>query len=134
MCPKCGLFEPVRETRLVEPRVIARNECALANRHAVVARVRVGDNLARIVACAQTLSDEFVKPELFGPGYFHSAVHRRAYRDLSDRTGDIVGRHRLDEHRWQAYRVAVGGKIGDALDEFKELRRADDLGRELRNL
>jgi hypothetical protein len=32
----------------------------------------------------------------------------------------------LDERSWQTYFVAVGGKIRDALDEFEELRRADD--------
>src|SRR5258708_3145194 len=126
MCPKCGMFDPVRETHLAESRAIAGKECALAKLHAVVARVRVSDNFALIVACAQALSDEFVKTELFGSSYFNRAVHRRAHRDLSDRTGDIVGRHRLDERRWQAYFVAVGGKIGDAFDEFEELRRADN--------
>jgi len=110
MRPKYGMSEPVRETRLVESRAIARKECALAQLHAVIARVRVSDNLARIVAWAQALSDELVKTELFGSGYFNSALHSRAHRDLSDLTGDIVGRHRLDERRWQAYCVAVGGK------------------------
>jgi hypothetical protein len=47
-------------------------------------------------------------------------------RDPAYRTRHIVSRHRLDERKWQAYFVAVGGKIGDALDEFEELRRADN--------
>ena len=47
----CGTAEPFFESRLAELRVIAGEECALAQLHAVVARVRVGDNLARILAC-----------------------------------------------------------------------------------
>ena len=49
---RCRLpAEPVFESRLAESRVIAGNECALAQLRAGVARVRVGDNLARILAC-----------------------------------------------------------------------------------
>ena len=122
----CGLTEPGFETRLAESRVVAGNECALAHLHAVVARVRVSDNLARILACGQTPPDEFIETKLFRPPYFNGAIHWWAHRDPAYRTGDIVGRHGLDEHRWQAHLVAVGGKIGDALDEFEELRRADN--------
>jgi hypothetical protein len=39
--------------------------------------------------------------------------------------GQIHGRHGLDESRRQAYRITVGGKIGDAFDEFEKLRRAE---------
>src|SRR5689334_18443291 len=126
MRTKCGLFEPVREARLAEARVIARNECALANLDAVVARVRVSDNVARILPCGKSLPGEFIEMKLFRPSYFNSAVHRLAQRDFSDRAGDIIGRHRLNERVWQAYCVALGGKIGDALDEFEELRRANN--------
>jgi hypothetical protein len=44
------MFDPVRETHLAESRAIAGKECALAKLHAVVARLRVCDNLARILA------------------------------------------------------------------------------------
>src|SRR6266550_5082205 len=47
----CGPAKPVFETRLAESRAIAGKECALAKFHAVVARVRVCDNLARILVC-----------------------------------------------------------------------------------
>ena len=50
-----GLIEPGFETRLAELRVIARKECPLANVHAVVARLRVCNNLARILVCGQVL-------------------------------------------------------------------------------
>src|ERR1700720_556013 len=46
-----GLSEPGFETRLAESCVIAGNECPLTQLHAVVTRVRVSDNLARIIAC-----------------------------------------------------------------------------------
>src|SRR5260370_20133 len=115
MRPKCGMFEPVRETRLAEPRVIARNECALAKLHAVVARVRVSDNLARILVCGQALPDEFIETKLFRPPYFNGAVHRRARRDPAHRTGDIVSRHRLGTRRLQRPFVALGREIRNAL-------------------
>src|SRR5216684_5599655 len=47
----CGPAKPVFETRLAESRAIAGKECALAKFHAVVARVRVCDNLARVLVC-----------------------------------------------------------------------------------
>jgi hypothetical protein len=56
----------------------------------------------------------------------NDAIHWRARRDPAHRTGHIVSRHRLDERSWQAYFVALGGEIRNALDEFEELRRADN--------
>ena len=47
-----GLGEPGFETRLPESCVIAGNECPLTQLHAVVTRLRVSDNLARIIACS----------------------------------------------------------------------------------
>ena len=54
--------------------------------------------------------------------------------DPADRRGDVVGRHRLEEHRWHADGAAVGGVVGDALDELEELRRMDDRVRDRRRL
>lgn len=75
MCPKCGLFEPVREARLAQLRVIAGNECPVTQLHAVVTRVRVSDNLARIIARGQSSPDEFIETKLFWPTYFNGAIH-----------------------------------------------------------
>jgi hypothetical protein len=65
--------------------------------------------------------------------FFRSSVRNQqdfdgslVLHDPPYRTGDIVGRHRLDERRWQAHFVAVSGKIGGALDEFKEPRCANN--------
>ena len=93
---------------------------------AEVARVRVGDDLARIVARRQPPPDELVEAELLRAGDLDDAVDRRADRDPADRRGDVVGRHRLEQHRRQPHRVAVGGGVGDALEELEELRRVDD--------
>ena len=46
----CRLIEPVFEMRLAQLRVIVRNQCPLAHRDPDVARVRVRDYLARILA------------------------------------------------------------------------------------
>src|SRR5215470_13605775 len=78
---RCGLLEPICKTRLAELRTVPRNECAFAQLRAEVACVRVGDHLARIVACAEALSEEIIEAELFGSAYFNCAVQRRSYRD-----------------------------------------------------
>jgi hypothetical protein len=42
---------------------------------AVVARVRVRDDLAWILACGQVPPDEFIQTKLFGAPYF-AVIHR----------------------------------------------------------
>src|SRR5262249_15297344 len=121
-----GLTEPGFETRLAESRVVAGNECRFAQLRAVVACMRVSDNLTRILTCRDISSDQFIKAKLFRPAYFKGAVYWWAHRDPGYGTGDILGRHGLDQRRWQAYLVALGGNIGDALDEFEELSRVDN--------
>src|SRR5262245_51997357 len=71
----CGLTEPVFETHLAESRVIAGNQCARAQLQAVIPRVRVRDHLARILACSQAASNEFIKTKLFRTSDFNGAVH-----------------------------------------------------------
>jgi hypothetical protein len=66
--------QPVLEARLAESGVIVRNQCPLAHRDTEVARVRVGDYLARIRARSQVPSDEFVQAKLFGAPYFNGAI------------------------------------------------------------
>src|SRR5262245_66574928 len=104
----CRLTKPAFETRLAESCVIAGNQCALAHFHTVVARVRVSHHFARILACGQAASDEFIKTKPFRPSYFNGAIHWWARRDSVYSTGDIVGRHWLDERRWQPHFVAFG--------------------------
>ena len=71
-----SLTEPVFEARLAESRVIVRNEGPLAYLDTVVARVRVGDYLAWILARSQVPPDEFIQTELFGTAYFNGVIHR----------------------------------------------------------
>ena len=62
---------------------------------------------------------KLVETELLGTGDLDDAVQRLAHGDPADRLGDVVSGDRLDEHRWQANRVAVGGVVGDALTNSK---------------
>src|SRR6478752_1339871 len=71
----CGLAEPGFKTRLAESRVVAGKERPLAHLYAVIARVRVSDNLARILAYRQISPDKFIEMKLFRPAYFNGAVH-----------------------------------------------------------
>ena len=48
---RSGLLKPGFEACLAQPRVIPRNERSLAQLNTVVTRVRVSDNLARILPC-----------------------------------------------------------------------------------
>jgi hypothetical protein len=62
-----GLSELGFETGLAESRAIAGKEGPLANLYAVVTRLRVCDNLARILVCGQVLPGEFIETKLFRP-------------------------------------------------------------------
>jgi hypothetical protein len=62
-----SVLEPVVEPDLADTRAVAREESALCRVDAVVARVGVGDDLARIVARFQDLANELVEAELLGP-------------------------------------------------------------------
>src|SRR5258705_5153420 len=71
-----NVTEPVFEARLAESRVIGRNQGPLAHLDTEVARVRVRDDLAGILARSQVPSDEFIQTKLFRTPYFNGAVHR----------------------------------------------------------
>ena len=71
-----GLCEPGLEARLTESRVIAGKERAFAYLDAVVARVRVRDYVAWILARSQVSTDEFIETKLFRPSDFNGAIHR----------------------------------------------------------
>src|SRR5262245_19981789 len=126
LTPDGGLTQPLLEADLSESRVAGGNERTLAKLSPEVPRVRIDDHLARVVACAESLTDQFIETELLGAGHFNGAIHWRGDGYPGDCLGDIVGGHRLNEHRWQANRCSYGGFIGDAPDEFEELRRVDD--------
>jgi hypothetical protein len=61
---KCRLPEPVLEADLAKSRVAGRNQRALAELGSEIPRVRVDDNLARVVACAEALADQVIETEL----------------------------------------------------------------------
>ena len=72
-----GLFEPVLEAPLAESRVVIGNQRTLAKFRPEVPRVRVNDNLARVVLCAEALTDQLIETELLGPSNFDRAVQWR---------------------------------------------------------
>src|SRR5215813_1421197 len=72
------------------------------------------------------MSRELIETELFRSAYFDGAIHWWAHRNPSDCAGDIVGCHGLGQRSWETYLVAFCGQVSDTLDEFIELRRADD--------
>ena len=68
--------EPVFEARLAELSAVAWNEFSPGHLDAVVARVRVRDNFAWVLASSQIPADGFVQTKLFGAAYFHHAIRR----------------------------------------------------------
>src|SRR5437899_1107629 len=122
----CGLSEPGFETRLTEPCVIARNQCSLADFRSRVTRVWISDDFARIFEQGQAPPYQFIQAKLFRASNFDSAIYRRAYRDPSYGTRDVVGSHRLEKHMWQMHLFAVERNVGKALEELEELRRMHD--------
>ena len=101
----------------------------------VVGRVRVGDDLAGVVALAQGASDELVEVELLGPGDLDDAIHWRADGDVRERAGHVVGGHGLDEHVRQAQTVAKL-LLSDVREVVSQLREGDaiDLSAALKTL
>src|SRR5512132_3218149 len=119
-------IDPILEASLSEDGVVAGEKGLLAQLCAEVARVRIGDHVTWIVACAEVSSDELVETEPLWPRHLEDAVHRIPRSDPADRARDIISRDRLDEHRRQAHRVVIGCIVSDALDELEELRGMDD--------
>jgi hypothetical protein len=71
-----GLSEPGFEPRLAQLCVIVGNECSLAHRNAVVTRVRIVDNLARVIPRDQGSPHEFIQREFLWSAYFYGAIQR----------------------------------------------------------
>src|SRR5262245_32871037 len=123
---RCGLSKPVFETRLAESCVIARNQCPIADFRPGVKRFRIRDDFAGIFEGGQPPPNQIIQAKLFRPSYLHDAVYGRAYRDPAYGTRDVVSSHRLEKHGRQTHHFALGGDVGEALKELKELRCTDD--------
>src|SRR5262245_60248630 len=117
--------EPPVEPGRAEARVGAGNKRLLVYFDAEIARLRVGHHLARVVVIFEDLADWFVQCEWVGPGDLDHAVHRLGQRRLGDRACHVVGRHRLEQHRRQAHRVALGRELGNRANELEELGGVD---------
>src|SRR5690349_5790361 len=120
------LMQPVQEADVAESRVVGRNQRALAEFGPEVPRVRVDDNLTRVVARAETQANQLIESEPLRTGYFNRAVQWRARGDPRDGLGNVISCHRLNQYRWQPNRRSISGFIGDAGDELEELRRVND--------
>jgi len=58
-----------------------------AHRNAVVTRVRVSDNLARVIPSGQASPDEFIQAKFFLVHLLPRAIQWRPHRDAGYRTG-----------------------------------------------
>ena len=70
------LGEPFFESHCSEHCVVLGNECPFGHLYAVIRRLRVNDNFSRIVACGESVPDQFIEAELFRATYFDDAIYR----------------------------------------------------------
>lgn len=120
------MLQPVLETGIGQLGPVPGKEGAHVQNRAEVSSGVVKDDLACVVAGGKARCDELVEPELLGPRHLRRGGRRSSDGDVSHRGGDVIRRDRLDEDGGQVDFVALGTGVGDALDEFEELRRVDD--------
>src|SRR5215831_8675501 len=121
----CPVAEPVVESGRPELSAITRQEGALTQPGPEVPGLRIGDHDALIPRRAQPFSHEILEPQRLRPGDLDRGVHRSGERGVTHRGGDIVSRHRLNQHRRNPHRVAVTRLVGHTGGELEELRRVD---------
>jgi hypothetical protein len=74
----------------------------------------------------EALSNELIDAELSRAGHFDDSIHRSANCNPSNRFGDIISRHGLNEHWCQSNGRAVAGGVSDTLAKLEELGRVED--------
>jgi hypothetical protein len=73
----CGLVEPVLEARLAKSSAFTWHERVLAELRADVPRVRIGNHLAWIAACAEAATNKVVETKAFWTAQLHGGKLRR---------------------------------------------------------
>src|ERR1700740_2699210 len=107
------MHKPGLETDFPETGIFTRDQRALVDFDTEVAGTGISNYFAGVVVRAKTLSHEFVEAELLRPTHFNDSIHRRANRDPSNRCGDVVSRHGLNEHWRQSDGRTIARSISD---------------------
>ncbi|MND79247.1 hypothetical protein D3C80_709780 [compost metagenome] len=89
-------------------------------------RFRIGHDLAAISDRLEVAGDEIAEACTLGAGNLDDAVDRRRKGRIRNEICNVIGGDRLQKARRQTCRVAYGSRLGDAAEEFHELRRVDD--------
>ena len=94
-------IQPCPGSGLAERRVAGRNERALAELLRPRVRARAGRTTTSrgAVARAEALADQVVESGTADRPSSTRAIQRRARGDRADRLGDVISRHRLNQHR-----------------------------------
>src|SRR5215469_10489529 len=121
-----GALKPVCKMRFAKPGVFVWDESTLADLRAGIERVRVDDDLSRIIERGQPQPDKFIHSELFRASNFDDTVDRLSDSHLPDRACDIVGSHRLKQCIGQTHLLAVERNVGELFEKFEELGRMHD--------
>src|SRR6185437_16284056 len=124
--------QPVGESYRAQPCIAIGNERIFGYLSSEVAEARIGDYLAWIVSGFEKLSCQLVQLPSVRPGHVDVAVLWSLKRNLRYRGCDVIGGDRLHEHVREMNRSVFGSGIGQAADEFKELRCAHNRVRDTR--
>src|SRR3954471_17528768 len=95
------LEEPIVESDLAKSRAVSGNKRSFGELGAEITRVRIGDDVARIMPRGESLTDQLVEAELLRPCHFDHPVQRCTDGDSGDCLGDVVSGHGLNEYRRQ---------------------------------
>ena len=69
--------EPFLEADLAKLRIAGRNQGAFGEFGSEISRVRIDDDLARVVTRAKALANQVIEPELLGTSDIHRVIQRR---------------------------------------------------------
>src|SRR3954454_9050009 len=117
------LLQPIFETCFPELCVVVRHDASLAQLSTEVFCVRIGNHFALIIESFESSPDEVVETKTFGTRDFKRAIQWCSDRDFTERTGNVLCRHRLEKNRRQANNVVNGGLVGDPFAKLEELGR-----------
>src|SRR5436190_21677476 len=117
-----------------EQRILARDKAPLLKRSAEVAGSLVRHDRAGVMMRHEVLAHDLVKRESVGAAQLNGSIQRLRHGDFGQVSGKVVREDGLKQHRGQANDLPTGRLISDALNELKELRRADNRVRSWRSL
>ena len=121
-----GAAKPVCEMDRTEQRILAGDQAPLLKCRAEVAGLLVRHDRAGIVMRHEVLAHDLVKRDSVWACDLNGSIQWFRDGNFGQVSGEIVREDGLKQYRRQANALSAGRLIGDAPNEFKELRRAEN--------